>query len=141
MRPFHLIISLIYTALILQSYSQEWIPKDAEVCYKSVVEDGFLPDSNYKLKLKVTKEQFNAIVTKIGAKKHKEDSKYTDDIIWLRWDIKPIDSFENIKKQQKKKESWDPDDSITNTYVVQSGDTWQLLKYEHGFLYYQYTNH
>ena len=79
------ILASVGLAILAQSQAQGWLPKDAEICYHSQSADGFLPDAAYCLKAKVTKEQFDAIVKKVGATPHTETRKYTDEKAWLNW--------------------------------------------------------
>jgi hypothetical protein len=131
--------SLVASALMItaQLHAQVWLPKDAEVCYRSQYEDGFLPDADFRLKAKITKEQFDAIVKKIGATPHTEKRQYTDDKMWLSW--RP-DIGDDLKPKKGHK-NWDPEDDLSATYVLQDKDSWQFLKYEGGFLYYVALNH
>jgi hypothetical protein len=131
------ILALMAFAMATQIKAQEWLPKGADVCYRSQYEDGFLPDATFRLKAKVTKEQFDTIVKKIGATPHTEARKYTDDKAWLSWsperggDLKP----------RKGRKNWDPEDDLSSTFVRQEKDYWQFVKFEGGFLYYVALNH
>ncbi|MFM7180013.1 MAG: hypothetical protein ACKO2G_00900 [Verrucomicrobiales bacterium] len=128
---------LMAFALVTQSKAQDWLPKGADVCYRTQYEDGVLPDATFRLKAKVTKEEFETIVKKIGATLHTETRKYTDDKAWLNWsserggDLKPL----------KGRKNWDPEDDLSSTFVLQKNDSWQFLKFEGGFLYYVALNH
>lgn len=131
------ILVLLAVATSVQLKAQDWLPKGAVVCYQTQYEDGFLPDATFRLKAKVTKEQFDAIVKKIGATLHTEARKYSDDKNWLNWsprrgeDLKPL----------KGRKNWDPEDDLSSTFVLQEKDYWQFLKFEGGFLYYVALNH
>lgn len=129
--------ALLACSLISPLCAQDWLPKNAEVCYRTQYEDGFLPDAAYSLKAKVTKEAFDAIVKKIGATPHTESRKYTDDKNWLSWQPEYGDDF----KPRKGKNHWDPEHDLSTTFVKQQGNTWWFLKYEGGFLYYRELNH
>ncbi|MCW1921036.1 hypothetical protein OKA05_00625 [Luteolibacter arcticus] len=132
-----LYLSLMLAAMSSSVFAQAWLPKEAEVCYRSQYADGFLPDAAYCLKLKVTEKQFKEIVAKVGATLHTEKRPYTDDKVWLSWgpetgpDLKPV----------KGKERWNPSRDLAATYVRQEKHTWEFLKYEGGFLYYKSLTH
>lgn len=137
MRHHALFLGLLLSAMTITLSAQEWLPKDAEVCYRSQYQDGVLPDAAYCLKLKVTEKQFKEIVAKVGATPHTEKRKYTDDKAWLSWGPK---TGRDLKPMEGKK-SWNPSWDLSATYVRQRKDTWEFLKYEGGFLYYKSLTH
>ena len=130
-------IFLLTLAIAAPISAQEWLPKAAEVCYRTQYEDGFLPDATFRLKAKITKKQFDAIVKKIAATPHTEKRKYTDDKIWLSWN--PV--LDDDLKPHKGRKKWDPEVDLSTTFVRQQKDYWQFLKFEGGFLYYVALNH
>lgn len=137
MRSFLTILAFMAFPLATQLNAQDWLPKGADVCYRSQFEDGFLPDGTFRLKAEITKKQFDTIVKKIGATPHTEARKYKDDKGWLSWspelgkDLQPL----------KGRKNWDPEDDLSSTFVRQEKDYWQFLKFEGGFLYYVALNH
>ena len=137
MKRFVATLALSVFAMAAPLDAQEWLPKEAEVCYRTQYEDGFLPDATFRLKAKITKQQFDAIVKKIGATPHTEKRKYTDDKIWLSWNPELGDDLE----PRKGRKNWDPEVDLSATFVRQQKDYWQFLKFEGGFLYYVALNH
>jgi hypothetical protein len=147
MKQYRIALAMILAAMPCTLSAQEWIPVGAKVCYKSHYEDGFLPDGEFCLKLKISKNQFDAIVTMLGATLHMESRKYSDDKRWLSWnpDSGADDPFANHKQANKtppKGENlWDPDTDLSTTFVRQHKDTWTFLKYERGYLYFKELSH
>ncbi|MEK7948989.1 hypothetical protein [Luteolibacter soli] len=113
------ILALLGLATLAPVRAQDWLPKDAEVCYRSQYQDGFLPDGTYCLKAKITKEQFEAIVKKAGATPHTASRKYTDNKAWLSWGAERGRDLKLIKGKAR----WDPEDDLATTFVRQEKDT------------------
>lgn len=130
-------LALFALATAAQLEAQNWLPKEAEVCYRTQYEDGFLPDATFRLKVKVTKEQFDTIVKRLGVTAHTETRKYSDEKMWLGWRPEIGDDL----KPRKGRKNWDPDDDLSSTFVRQEKGYWQFLKFEGGFLYYVALNH
>ena len=146
MKIFRIALAFILAAVPCILSAQEWIPAGAKVCFKSQEEDGLLPDATFRLKLKITKAQFDAIVIKLGATPHTESRKYSDDKGWLNWrpDLGSDDPFtnNNVAKPPPKGENlWDPDTDLSTTFVRQHKDSWTFLKYERGYLYFTELSH
>ena len=131
------ILTLLVLATAAQLDAQDWLPKDAEVCFRSQQEEDFLPDATFRLKAKVTREQFHTIVKTIRATPHTPTRQYSDDKIWLSWGPELGDDLE----PRKGRKYWDPDEDLSSTFVRQEKDFWQYLKFEGGFLYYVALNH
>jgi len=108
--------------------------------YSSIWKNGFLPDEHTRYKVKATNKDFQLLVKRLGLLIHTPERKYTDDKSWLNWRGKAQDPFDE-NKEVKKESEWNPSDDVTTTYVKQEGDSWTLLKYEDGFIYYLYINH
>jgi len=130
----------MFFILSAPTHAQDWLPKGTKVVYSSIVKDGFLPDEDTRYKVKATKKDFQLLVKRLGFLIHTSKRKYTDDKIWLNWRSKVQDPFDE-NKAIKKESDWNPSDDITATYVQQEGNSWTLLKYEDGFIYYLYINH
>lgn len=109
-------------------YQPNWLPGGAQIVFRSQWKDGFLPDATFKLKAKVSADEFASAVQRLGLTPHTKDRKYTDDTLWLQW-------------MRDDDERWNPSPSIDETFVHQEGDSWQLAKYENGFLFYQSLSH
>jgi hypothetical protein len=110
------------------AYRPDWLPASAKIVFTSQWEDKFLPDATFKLKARMTEAEFTKAVGQLGLSPHTNERKYTDGTIWLQW-MRDADP------------RWNPSPNIDTTFVRQEGDSWQLAKYENGFLYYQSINH
>jgi|UniRef100_UPI00378382F2 hypothetical protein len=116
--------------------SNEWsfhraLPRSAQGVQEWYWADGFLPDYSYHLKARITQQEFDNYVKKLGLTPHTLERAYTDDVHWLNWQALP--QFTN---------GWfDPSDSLTATFVSQEGDCWAFAKYEKGNLYVTSLNH
>ena len=131
------ILGLFALATAAKLEAQEWLPKEAEVCFRSQCQDGVLPDGTFRLKAKVSKEQFDTIVKNIGATPHTEARRYTDDKMWLSWNPDYGGDFKPLKGEER----WDPGVDLSSTFVRQEKDFWQFIKWEGGLLYYVALNH
>jgi hypothetical protein len=107
------------------------LPSNAEDVHEWFREDGFLPDYSYKLKAKISEEQFHQYVERFELTQHYPLRQYSDDIEpWLRW-----------KADRAAPEWWDPSESLVQTFVRQSGDNWTYAKRERGYLYLKSIEH
>ncbi len=133
-----LVIGLVVVALVWASWGRmtQWafrraLPSHAEDVHESIREDGFLPDYRYKLKAKISEEQFRRYIEQFGLTAHSSMRKYSDDAdVWLRW-----------QHSGRKVDGWDPSESLDETFVRQAGDTWTFAKRERGYLYLMSLNH
>lgn len=108
------------------------LPSNAEDVHEWFWEDGFLPDYTYKLKAKMSDEQFHRYLERLKLTPHSPDRPYSDDSqVWLRWKDRHGGALE----------CWDPSESLAETFVLQAGDTWTFAKRERGYLYLKSLNH
>ncbi len=82
-------------------------------------------DWSYCLKAKISEEEFEAYRAEFpDLTPHTPDRVYLDDMLWLDWQF-----------ACESHAWWDASDDLSETFVYQEGDTWELMKYEHGYLY------
>src|SRR5688572_18330631 len=116
--------------------SSQWsfrraLPRTAQDVHEWYWEDRFLPDYSYHLKAKITPDEFQRYVQRLGLTLHTPVRQYQDDMHWLSWQSAP--GFTN--------RWWDVSDSLVGTYVEQGHDTWSFAKYERGYVYVSSLNH
>ncbi len=133
-----LVIVLLVVAMVWALWGQlnQWefrraLPSNAEDVHEWFREDGFLPDYRYKLKAKISDEQFHRYIERFELTPHSPQRRYSDSPeTWLRW-----------QDHRRQTEWWDPSESLDETFVRQVGDTWTYAKREREYLYLQSINH
>ncbi len=130
------IAALIVVALAwpLWTWMNQWefrraLSSNAEDVHEWVRADGFLPDYTYKLKAKISEEEFHRYIERFQLTPHFPGRGYMDDPHWLKW------------QDRKGTEWWDPSESLAETFVKQSGDNWTYAKREGGYLYLKSLEH
>jgi hypothetical protein len=94
--------------------------------------DGVAPDFEYLLRAKIDEADFTAYVEDLGKLElHTASREYEDDAAWLDWSAPA--RFDGGW--------WDPGPGLDRTYVFQSKELWELVKYENGFLYVKAFDH
>lgn len=107
------------------------LPSSAQDIHESYWTDTLLPDYDYKLKAKITEEEFRRYVAKFGLTPHTTTRKYSDLVVCLDWAASP----------EFRRGWWDPSTSLDSTFVWQSNTVWTYAKYERGHLYLQSLRH
>ena len=88
--------------------------------------DGFLPDYTYFMRARVSESGFTEFITKLDLTLHTASRSYSQDVSMLSWHYSPEGNVA----------WWNPSESLQETYVSESSDTWTFAKYEGGFLYF-----
>lgn len=105
------------------------LPWTAEDVHERYWSDGFLPDDSYRLKARITDEQFRRYIAKFELTPHAPTRAYSESPdLYLTWSPR-TDTW------------WDPTDSLESTFVSQDRDTWTFAKHERGYLYLRSLNH
>jgi hypothetical protein len=108
------------------------LPPSAEDVHEWSREDGFLPDYSYKLKAKISEDQFHLYIDRFQLTPHAPDRQYSQDAkIYLQWraETNPEIAW------------WNPTESLAETFVRQVGDNWTFAKRERGYLYLKSLDH
>ena len=117
--------------------SEEWLfhrmlPKTTQEVHEWSWSDDFLPHYVYLLRARVTQEEFDVYVAKLGLTLHTPSRKYEEPAEpWLDWGRGP----------DEKTPWWNPSPSLQSTFVAQGHDTWTFAKYEKGRLYLKSLKH
>jgi len=94
--------------------------------------DGVAPDFQYLLRARIDEADFAEYVEDLGKMElHAAGREYGDDPVWLDWSAPS--RFDG--------DWWDPSDNLDGTYVNQSVEMWEFVKYERGYLYVKALDH
>jgi hypothetical protein len=92
--------------------------------------DGFIPDYNYWLRARVTREEFDQFVRDLELTPHTNDRQYSENS-WLSWSDHLLGDTD----------WWHPTQNLEETYVREGGTKWSFAKYENGYLYFRSLDH
>ncbi len=133
-----LVLAVVVVAVAWASWGRmtQWgfrraLPSNAEDVHEWIREDGFLPDYSYKLKAKISDEDFHRYIDRLKLTPNAAGRQYSQDAeAWLRWQPDPAAP-----------EWWNPSESLAETFVRHSGDNWTYAKRERGYLYLKSLEH
>ena len=105
------------------------LPDGAEVLYERRLSRP--PDFSCYLKVDMDESSFREYCRRLGLTPHHPDRKYTDDTMWLSWDV----------LSEGRDEDWNPTPGMAGWYVKQVGDGWTFAKWENGTMYLKALTH
>lgn len=128
---------IIITFLFSCKNKKEWsyktaLPETAVEVKEWYWQEGFLPDYEYYLKAKMSKQDFLKYIDTLKLVPYSDTLKFEDDILW---------SGLSGLFRDNVKDWWLTDENKDSSYVWNKGQEWNTAKYVNGCLYFYAYNH
>lgn len=111
---------------------QKCLPTTASDIKVFVWKEDLLPDYEYYLKAKISKQDFLRYIDTFNLVLYSDTLKFEDDAIW--------NGLSGVFRDSVKT-WWLVDESKDSSYIWNKGQEWNVAKYENGYLYFYANNH